>query len=39
MMTQQGHCCTDCCDNPEHDHWHTKEKYISTKANEEFNGS
>ena len=37
-MTQPGHCCEDCCKNPEHDHGH-KENIISRKANEELNGS
>ena len=37
-MTQQGHCCKDCCDNPEHDHWH-KENIISKGVDEELYGS
>ena len=38
-MTNPDHCCPDCCDNPEHDHYYKKEKVISRKANEELNGS
>ena len=37
-MTKQDHCCNECCDNPEHDHYY-KENVISRKANEEWNGS
>ena len=38
-MTNPDHCCPDCCDNPEHEHYYKKEKVISTKVNEESNGS
>ena len=27
-MTNPDHCCPDCCDNPEHDHYYKKEKVI-----------
>ena len=39
MMTQQGHCCKDCCDNTEHEHYYKKENIISGKADVESNGS
>jgi len=38
-MTQQGHCCKDCCDNIEHDHYCKKENVISGSADVESNGS
>jgi len=27
-MTNPNHCCSDCCDNPEHDHYYKKENII-----------
>jgi len=35
-MTQPGHCCEECCKNPDHDH---KKNIISKKVNEESYGS
>mgnify|MGYP001168967737 FL=1 len=30
-MTNPDHCCNDCCDNPEHDHYYKKENIIKDK--------
>jgi hypothetical protein len=30
-MTNPDHCCADCCDNPEHEHYYKKEKVIKDK--------
>ncbi len=27
-MTKSGHCCTGCCDNPDHIHNQNKENFI-----------
>ena len=38
-MTKQEHCCKECCDNTEHEHYYKKENIISGKVNEESYGS
>ncbi len=30
-MTNPNHCCSDCCDNPEHEHYYKKENIIKDK--------